>query len=357
MDEPVYCDFQAFANNYEQIHGPVSLFVCFFGSIANVLNICVLTTKEMRSPTNLILTGLAVADLLVMLEYIPFTYNRYIDVDKKLYSHFFSYEWAVFTKFHAIFSQVFHFSSCCLTVILAIWRYLALTNPSSGKFWCEWRKTLIVIIMTYFGCTLICCPLFISYAVLSINQTCDDKDKILYSEDLLNFTGETHTEILYITNYVSENYKTLCFWIYSVVMKLVPCILLTHLSIRLITVLFKTKKHRKKLMNPNMHLQTIKERKPMISKKVDKDKQADRTSAMLVAVLLLFLLTEFPQAILGLLSATKGERFEVQCYIALGESSFSNILFNFAYVQLKYLVIKYKKLPYYQSTNGKVVSL
>lgn len=319
MDGFVYCDFQSFAKSYEQIHGTLSLFVCFFGSVANVLNICVLTTKEMRSPTNLILTGLAVADLLVMLEYIPFIYNRYIEIEKRLYAPNYSYEWAIFTKFHAIFSQVFHFSSCCLTVILAIWRYLALTNLNSGRFWCERRKTLSVIIITYFVCTLICCPLFLSYTIYSVNQTCDDKNRILSDEELGNYTGDAHTEIVFITNYVSENYKTLCFWIYSVVMKLVPCILLTHLSIRLITVLFKTKQHRKKLMASNMHLQTVTEGKLMVCRKADKDKQADRTSAMLVAVLLLFLLTEFPQAILGLLSATKGENFEAQCYITLGK--------------------------------------
>lgn len=320
MNVTMYCDLEKFAKRYEQIHGLLSLIVCFFGSVANVLNICVLTTKEMRSPTNLILTGLAVADLMVMLEYIPFTYHRYIDIEKRQNFRNFSYEWAVFTKFHAIFSQVFHFTSCCLTVVLAIWRYLAITNPNSGKFWCEWRKTLTVIIITYFVCTLICCPLFMSYTVFPRNQTCDETGKILSREDFSNYT--IRNETVYITDYVSQNYRTLCFWIYSVVMKLVPCILLTHLSIRLITVLFQTKKNRKKLMNPNMPLQTIKERKPMITRKADKDKQADRTSAMLVAVLLLFLLTEFPQAILGLLSATKGADFELQCYVALGEYLF-----------------------------------
>lgn len=324
MNGTVYCDLQTFANSYEKIHGLLSLFVCFFGSVTNVLNICVLTTKEMRCPTNLILTGLAVADLLVMLEFIPFTYHRYIDMEKRQYTANFSYEWAVFTKFHAIFSQVFHFTSCCLTVILAIWRYLAITNPNSGNFWCHWRKTLYVIILTYFSCTLICCPLFMSYTVFSINQTCDERHKILYEEDLVNYTGVVRTEIVYLTNYVNGNYKTFCFWIYSVVMKLAPCISLTHLSIRLITVLLETKRRRKMLMTPNVHLQTMKEGKPMMTKKIDKDKQADRTSAMLVAVLILFLLTEFPQAILGLLTATKGEEFEAQCYIALGMSVFLN---------------------------------
>lgn len=41
---------------------------------------------------------------------------------------------------------------------------------------------------------------------------------------------------------------------------------------------------------------------------------------MLLAVLLMFLVTEFPQAILGLLSAVIGEKFEMECYVSLGNS-------------------------------------
>ncbi|KAJ8973804.1 hypothetical protein NQ317_013594 [Molorchus minor] len=52
----------------------------------------------MRSPTNFILIGLAVADLLVMLEYIPFTVHRNLDPNRKFVQHF-SYGWALFYKF------------------------------------------------------------------------------------------------------------------------------------------------------------------------------------------------------------------------------------------------------------------
>lgn len=316
MNHTLYCDLQTFSRSYQKVHGPLSLFVCFFGSIANILNIRVLTSREMRGPTNLILTGLAVSDLLVMLEYIPFSYNNYIDVEKKTFCSHFTYESAVFTKFHAIYSQMFHFTSCCLTIVLAIWRYLAIKNPNSGKYWCEWRKTLIVITITYLVCPSICCPLFFSYNISSLSVKCDVNGRIIDND--VSSSDEINREIIYITNYV-ENYKALSFCIYSVVIKLVPCLLLTHLSIRLIILLFETKKRRKMLMTPDIHLQIIRQGEPIINRRMDKDKQADRTSAMLVAVLILFLLTEFPQAILGFLSATKGEQFESECYVMLGK--------------------------------------
>ena len=49
------------------------------GTIFNLLNILVFTHKDMRSnPINLILTGIAVADCLLLIEYIPFTIHMYL---------------------------------------------------------------------------------------------------------------------------------------------------------------------------------------------------------------------------------------------------------------------------------------
>ena len=89
-----------------QIHGYVSLIVCLFGSVANSLNIAVLTRREMTSPTNALLTGLAVADLLVMLEYIPFACYMYVGQDTRIATDQFSYAWGNFVLFHSNFAQV-----------------------------------------------------------------------------------------------------------------------------------------------------------------------------------------------------------------------------------------------------------
>lgn len=101
----VYCDLKTFSLSFRIYYSYLSLFICIFGSITNVLNICVLTTKQMRCPTNMILTGLAVADLLVMLEYIPFVllFN-----ENRTYAFHFTYSLAVYVVFHALFTQV-----CC----------------------------------------------------------------------------------------------------------------------------------------------------------------------------------------------------------------------------------------------------
>lgn len=57
---------------YAPIHGYLSIMICIMGIIANGINITILTRKELRSPTNILLMGVAVADLMVMIEYISY---------------------------------------------------------------------------------------------------------------------------------------------------------------------------------------------------------------------------------------------------------------------------------------------
>ena len=64
---------------YESIHGYLAVTICVLGIIFNLVNIIVLTHKDLRgNPINLILTAIAVADILLMVEYIPFTVHMYL---------------------------------------------------------------------------------------------------------------------------------------------------------------------------------------------------------------------------------------------------------------------------------------
>ena len=57
--EPMCSNLQKWGNIYSKQHGYVSLTVCIFGIVANLLNILVLTRKEMnQSPINKILAGI-----------------------------------------------------------------------------------------------------------------------------------------------------------------------------------------------------------------------------------------------------------------------------------------------------------
>lgn len=325
----------AFHASYVSIHGWASLLVCIFGSIANGLNIAVLTRREMSSPTNAILTGLAVADMLVMIEYIPYAVHSYLYHRPKRETY--TYAWTVFVLFHSNFAQVFHTISIWLTVTLAVWRYIAIAHPQKNREWCSYRRTIMAIVGAYVICPLICFPLYVTTQVTSKNVTLDANDRQVnltiqnssYHQIGGNINGvDTNNATLYyvaLTESAQNGLKEMNFWIYSVVIKLIPCVALTILSLRLIMALIEAKKRRKKLttttlvkMEESINLAEGKKRKRKASRMMDKEKQTDRTTKMLLAVLLLFLLTEFPQGTLGLLSVVLGPNFFNTCYVKLG---------------------------------------
>ena len=88
------------------VHGVLSLIICVAGCLANIVNIVVLSRRELRrNAINRILCSLAVADFLLMLEYIPFACHMYLFPGRSLES-FYTYPWAVFVLFHAHFTLV-----------------------------------------------------------------------------------------------------------------------------------------------------------------------------------------------------------------------------------------------------------
>ena len=81
---PKYPGLQEFSRRFADIHGYIAAVVCTWGIVANLANIVVLTRRKMISPTNMILTWLAVADLLTMTIYLPFCLHFYVLRDRRL---------------------------------------------------------------------------------------------------------------------------------------------------------------------------------------------------------------------------------------------------------------------------------
>lgn len=313
------------------MHGYFSLLVCVFGSIANGLNIVVLTRREMRSPTNAILTGLAIADLLVMLDYIPYSLIGYI-LPQMNYSREkrFTYGWTWFVMFHSLFAQICHTISIWLTVTLAVWRYIAIAQPQKNRIWCSMQTTMIAIASSYIVCPLVVIPLYLSFSITPTVEQLDVNGYQLNS-NISYDNGSIRNVTLYkmLTSDLANNNIALLnanFWVYSVVIKLIPCVALTILSLQLIGALLEAKRRRRQLTRNNIKCmetlvngKVVTEKPQKNSKALEKEKQTDRTTRMLLAVLLLFLTTEFPQGILGLLSAMLGTTFFMECYLKLGK--------------------------------------
>lgn len=277
----------------------------------------------MRSPTNAILTGLAIADLLVMIDYIPYSIIEYILKSKYSREIKLKYSWTLCIMFHAIFAQICHTISIWLTVTLAVWRSIAVALPQKNRIWCEMKQTKIAIASSYIFCPLLAIPIYLGYSITPVvellgpdgnsmkpNSTEIGRNITLYK--LLPSELATKHDVISDMN----------FWLYSIVIKIIPCIALTIFSIIIIGALLEAKRRRKKLTSNSAGLKVMTNGKTVECSKnklSDKEKQTDRTTRMLLAILLLFLITEFPQGILGVLSVLLGQPFFISCYVKLGE--------------------------------------
>ena len=148
---PPLCNLEYVKDGYLPYHGVLAIIVCSIGAVFNLLNIVVLTHKDMRSnPINLILIGIAAADCLVMLEYIPFTCHMYLmdDVDRDPEEKF-SLAWGIFLLFHTNFTIMIHTVSIWLTLFLAIWRLIMIKFPTIATRLCTLPRCKTVLAL---GC-------------------------------------------------------------------------------------------------------------------------------------------------------------------------------------------------------------
>ncbi|CAB3231712.1 unnamed protein product [Arctia plantaginis] len=294
-----YCDgsFRDFILAYNGIHGYISLLVCLFGSLANALNVAVLTRRDLAAaPINRLLKWLAVADIFVMLEYVPFAIYRYWILPGQ---NEMPYKWAAYLLFHMHFAQIFHTASICLTLSLAVWRYVAIKYSDKNHILCTERRCSTAILSSFILPPILCIPTYMVFDIHTAVVLEPSGPMILYHVDS-DEEGQ-----LYQIN----------FWVHAVVIKLLPCCILTVISLWLIREVYSANQHQKKIRVYNKCPTSNK----TVKRQCKADRRMNRTTKMLVAVLLLFLVTELPQGILGLLSGLLGRCFFKRCYDLFGE--------------------------------------
>ncbi|XP_038211248.1 sex peptide receptor-like [Zerene cesonia] len=295
-----YCegDFRDVVEAYNIIHGYVSLIVCTIGVLANTMNVAVLTRRDMAAaPINRLLKWLAVADVFVMLEYVPFSIYKYLILPETLD---FSYSWAMYLLFHMHFAQILHTASICLTLSLAIWRYIAIKYSDRSHILCTERRCSVAILSSFILPPILCIPTFMVFDI--------------HTKNISDING--HADIVYHVDSNSQgSLYQINFWVHSVLIKLLPCSILTVISMWLIRALYNANQHQKNLRNYSACPAAEK----MVKRQHKADKRTDRTTKMLLAVLLLFLVTELPQGILGLMSGLLGSCFFKRCYGLFGE--------------------------------------
>lgn len=286
-----------FHEGYGQYHGYVSCVVCLFGMVANMANIIVLTRKNMMSSTNIILMWLAVADLLTMLSYFPFALYYYILNQETTRFVTRSYAWVWQLLFHANFTIICHTIAIWLTIALAIFRYICICYPTKGIDLCSLQRAKLATFLIYFCTVVICIPNYIVNEIVNIATNGTVSNYIETPLYTIEFRNSTHID----SAMISFNY-----WVQALLIKLIPCMMLTILTVLLIKAMHRAYMRRMKLKSQGRKDES------------DRHGEHNRTTGMLLAVVVLFLLTELPQGILTLLIIFNNE-FLSTVYNPLGD--------------------------------------
>lgn len=282
-----------FATWFTGIHGYASLIVCTFGVCTNIFNITILSRNDMRSPTNLMLTWLAVSDILTMVPYIPFAVHFYCVYDPMSNEpEKFTKGWTVYMLILVNLAATTHTISIWLGVAIAVFRFLQLRTTASGPIVRRrnMKQAKSVIIAVYILSAAILVPNYLTNKIETIHA---DNMTLYVLKDLKLATNETDTIVL--VNAL----------VYSTIAKLVPCVLMVIFGGSLLYSLAIKGKHRRHRLSAH----------GLGSKR---EIRQTKTTRMLLVVLILFLLTEFPQGILIFLSATVKDFYKT-VYMPLGD--------------------------------------
>ena len=274
-----------FSDWYANIHGYVSILVCVFGIIANFMNIVVLTQKNMVSPTNYLLTALAIADMLTMTSYVPFAlYFNCLSTQDPEENH--ALGWVIYMLFHTCFTITSHTIAMYLTVALAVFRYIVVCHHTHGPRMCNMQRTRLTIILVIIITIIFCIPNYIMYIPAKYSTA-----------------GGYWIER---TSLVTDFQRNFYYWLFGVALKVAPCVLLSVLSTLLIRAMRTAAAKRHKLKSSGRHDDS------------ERNSEHNRTTVMLVAIVICFVITELPQGVLAFLSGINMRIFE-EVYTPLGD--------------------------------------
>ncbi|PAV70440.1 hypothetical protein WR25_18944 [Diploscapter pachys] len=295
-----------FSMYYDEIHIPLSIFICIFGFISNIINIIVLTRKRMRTPINILLTGLSAAQWLLATNYLFFLILE--NYRTQCYEIFWSKTMTYYRLVNVNLNVVFHTTAFMTTIVVAVFRYCALKYPiQASRHLYKSQLAVVANITVWIIVPIICAPVFFSSKVIQIDHS-----------SVLCQGNKTMSSPLYNIDFqASQKMVSVVFWMFGIVLKVIPSFLLTVLLIALIRSLNSVERRRNKWKREQSGNGNV---KLTGSQKKAKNKFASRprTTRMLVIILLLCVIVEFPNGLLNLCVAIYGDDFGVRIYNPLG---------------------------------------
>ena len=268
------------------------------GILSNILVVCVFTRTKMRSPVNFLLAAIAVFDLLtVSSETLLLVLEMNVHLEKgctnqfncannlTIYPRCFSESAASYKVFENCFSTTCHNIAIWLTVALSVSRYIAIcSNQLSTNYLSAYRARLALILI------VICVipplvPYYMSHYVTKFS---------LYENntaDIVCYDTEFHNGTWWHESY--DVFKNVYLYVIN---KILSTLIMIFFSGNIIVMVYRTGRVRRRLSANGR------------GRGVDQQKrQSTRITVMLLAVILVDVFTEVPQAVMYLVNVHGGD--------------------------------------------------
>ncbi|PIC47305.1 hypothetical protein B9Z55_006702 [Caenorhabditis nigoni] len=275
--------FETFLLEYGRIfHPPMVLLLCISGALGHMLTIT--TLSSMLNPTNMFLISMSwiaeaisSSQLALCINFLYSTFFKFMS-DQLCQPFFFSYYMATTMHLSVTVSVMVHMSAVFHVVALSLIRFFSLAQLSginSNVPWFTWQKSRIAIVVIYVSVIFLCIPLHFTSRVTEVseNEGCAERYPALKNKVAYQLA---YTQSMWLRN--------LNFWLFYLMAKVVPSIILCLMTCLILDQLKKIQVLSSRFSN------------------VERDKQHSRTTNMILAIMVLFIIVELPQGVLAVLS-------------------------------------------------------
>ncbi|XP_065218186.1 sex peptide receptor-like [Planococcus citri] len=208
--------------------GLIDIPICIIGVIFNIFNMLVFTRRNMKSPVNLIFTYLSFANLLQLLAFITVTWAYLAYLSEPPTYEDWTYTRASFSMLSEELLNISKRISVYITMMLAIWKYIAVFYPSKESQWCNMKTTRYTLVAGYIICILFVIPEYMSHYIKP--ETAETKNQTIttYKYEKIKTDSIMHSASQFIKIVLHE---------------LLPSLVLPILGVRLIATLWMKKEH------------------------------------------------------------------------------------------------------------------
>lgn len=286
-------------NGFPEVFGYVLPPVIIFTAFTNCLVITILLKKEMRTPTNALLAGLAFSDMMCGIALVTVFFNFFT---LRKFEKAVPFNWCLPYKLLFEIGTAFHNISVLQTVALATQRYIFICAPNRRSKFNFCSSIKVVILLVTIGILAQTCRFLDTFYVPALSEGSNTPGCIMMFHDWVKSNVELYIKIYYLS-------RATCFG-------LLPCMALTILTALLIK---------------SMTSQRVKRRR-MFRGRLDslnhQDKQNVRTTLLLVVVVAIHLTSEIPNSVVMFVDAIE---IAINCY---SDSNAKLIVINLANIMV-----------------------